>query len=64
MIELLSIWAACFFWAMVFFEINRKEYSAMKVIDYYDHGILIILLILLAPLAFYFVMTKTHTDSI
>lgn len=55
MIELLSIWVACFFWAIVFSEMGRKELRETQF-RYYDGGLFLFWQAVLAPGFFLIVM--------
>lgn len=62
MIGLLSIWAACFFWAMVFAEIDRK-YMREDFYEYYEQGLILFLITLISPIAFILGMIVIHEDA-
>lgn len=62
MIELLAIWGACFFWAMVFNEMNRK-YMQEDFDYYYDNGLSVFLNAIAAPVGFVLEMVSIHKDS-
>ena len=51
MIELLSIWAACFFWVMVFAEMYRKERHT-SIYKYYISDMYVVIAFLVAPIQF------------